>query len=169
MYLPTGSGKTFIAASLIKEKAHEVAGSLSSGSKRTVFLVPTVVLAIQQAAYLRRHTHLNVKEYYGSMGVDFWGKERFLHSKNFTFYLIVLQYLLLRWLVEFEENQVLVMTAQILADILNHAFFSVNKINLLILDECHAAVKDSPMKQVLSKLVTHDSNMLYSLLLFVWF
>ena len=76
MYLPTGSGKTFIAASLIKEKAHEVAGSLSSGSKRTVFLVPTVVLAIQQAAYLRRHTHLNVKEYYGSMGVDFWGKER---------------------------------------------------------------------------------------------
>ena len=53
VYLPTGSGKTFIAALLIKEKYHEVSKPLDSGGKRTVFLVPTVVLAIQQAAYLR--------------------------------------------------------------------------------------------------------------------
>lgn len=54
VYLPTGSGKTFIAALLIKEKSHdEVTKPLDSGGKRTVFLVPTVVLAIQQAAYLR--------------------------------------------------------------------------------------------------------------------
>lgn len=44
------------------------------------------------------------------------------------------------------------MTAQIFVDILNHAFFKTNQINLLILDECHAAVKDAPMKQVLSKI-----------------
>ena len=98
VYLPTGSGKTFIAALLIKEKSHEVSKPLDSGGKRTVFLVPTVVLAIQQAAYLRiylidmdwiefpycnndtvflgRHTYLKVKEFYGSMGVDMWEKDR---------------------------------------------------------------------------------------------
>lgn len=76
VYLPTGSGKTFIAALVIKEHAHEVTKPLSSGGKRTVFLVPTVVLAIQQAAYLRRHTALKVKEFYGSMGVDMWKRDR---------------------------------------------------------------------------------------------
>lgn len=76
VYLPTGSGKTFIAAMLIKEKGDETTGSIHQGGKRTVFLVPTVALAIQQAAYLRRHTYLKVKEYYGSMNVDFWAKQR---------------------------------------------------------------------------------------------
>lgn len=60
--------------------------------------------------------------------------------------------LLSRWQTEFEENHVLVMTAQIFVDILNHAFFSVQLLNLLVFDECHAAVKDAPMKQVLEKL-----------------
>ena len=78
VYLPTGSGKTFIAAALIKEKSNEIIGSLESGSKRSVFLVPTVVLADQQAAYLQRHTHLKVHSYYGSMGVDYWQKERYI-------------------------------------------------------------------------------------------
>ena len=76
VYLPTGSGKTFIAAMLIREHSSEVISSLKKGGKRTVFLVPTVVLAVQQAAYLRRHTHLTVKEYYGAMGVDMWQKDK---------------------------------------------------------------------------------------------
>ena len=50
---------------------------LDAGGKRTVFLVPTIVLAIQQAAYLARHTHLKIKEFYGSMGVDMWGGDRY--------------------------------------------------------------------------------------------
>ncbi len=78
VYLPTGSGKTYIAALLIKEKSHEVTKSLSAGGKRTVFLVPTIVLAIQQAAYLRKHTLLKVKEFYGSMGVDMWGRNKYI-------------------------------------------------------------------------------------------
>lgn len=52
-YLPTGSRKTYIAALLIKEKVHEVTKPLDLGGKRTVFLVPIILLAIQQAAYLR--------------------------------------------------------------------------------------------------------------------
>lgn len=77
VYLPTGSGKTFIAALVIKALAHDVMQPLTNGGKRTIFLVPTVVLARQQANYLRRHTHLKVKEYYGSMGVDLWSSNRY--------------------------------------------------------------------------------------------
>ena len=52
--------------------------------------------------------------------------------------LIVL--LLFRWEKEFEENHVLVMTAQVFVDVLNHAFFSPHKLNLLVFDECHAGL-----------------------------
>lgn len=50
------------------------------------------------------------------------------------------------------------MTAQVFLDILNHAFFAVHQINLLILDECHAAIKDSPMKEVLRIINDSDGN-----------
>ncbi len=50
------------------------------------------------------------------------------------------------------------MTAQVFVDILNHAFFTPYQLNLLVFDECHSAVKDAPMKQVLSKLRSCDSN-----------
>lgn len=76
VYLPTGSGKTFIAALVIKQKAFEITKSLNSGGKRTIFLVPTVVLAIQQASYLRRNLPFKVKEFYGSIGTERWSKER---------------------------------------------------------------------------------------------
>ncbi|XP_059352941.1 endoribonuclease Dicer-like [Daphnia carinata] len=136
VYLPTGSGKTLIAALLINEKSKEVTKSLHAGGRRTVFLVPTIVLAIQQAAYLRKHTCLKVQEFYGGMGVDLWGRGK--------------------WQMEFENNHVLVMTAQVFVDILNHAFFSPYQLNLLVFDECHSAVKDAPMRQVLTKLQSCD-------------
>lgn len=60
--------------------------------------------------------------------------------------------------MEFENNHVLVMTAQIFVDILNHAFFSPYQLNLLVFDECHSAVKDAPMRQVLTKLHSCDGN-----------
>jgi endoribonuclease Dicer len=50
------------------------------------------------------------------------------------------------------------MTAQIFVDILNHAFFSPHQLNLLVFDECHSAVKDAPMKQVLTKLCSCDGK-----------
>ena len=72
--------------------------------------------------------------------------------------LTILFFLIRRWAIEFESNNVLVMTAQIFVDILNHAYFSVHQVNLLIFDECHAAVKDAPMKQVLAKLDKCESK-----------
>jgi endoribonuclease Dicer len=125
-----------------------------------VFLVPTVVLAIQQAAYLRKHTHLKVKEFYGGMGVDMWEKNRYilLYPLNMSSAQCLNILNSFRWETEFETNHVLVMTAQIFVDIINHAFFSPYLLNLLVFDECHAAVKDAPMKQVLTKLRSCDGK-----------
>ena len=40
------------------------------------------------------------------------------------------------------------MTTQIFLNILQHAYIKVSQVALLILDECHHAVKDHPMKLV---------------------
>lgn len=47
--------------------------------------------------------------------------------------------------------QVLVMTAQILLNILRHSIIKMESINLLILDECHHAVKKHPYSLVMSE------------------
>ncbi|XP_069936248.1 endoribonuclease Dicer-like isoform X2 [Cherax quadricarinatus] len=72
LVLGTGSGKTFISVLLIKELAEQIRGSLSSGSKRTVFVVNTVPLVYQQALSIETHTGLRVGKYEGSMAVDYW-------------------------------------------------------------------------------------------------
>jgi endoribonuclease Dicer len=55
---------------------------LAQDGRRVVFLVPTVILAKQQAAYIRRHTCLEVGEYYGELGVDLWKGDRFGYFKD---------------------------------------------------------------------------------------
>lgn len=47
--------------------------------------------------------------------------------------------------------QVLVMTAQILLNILRHSIIKMECIHLLILDECHHAVKKHPYSLVMSE------------------
>lgn len=49
------------------------------------------------------------------------------------------------------QMQVLVMTAQILLNILRHSIIKMEAINLLILDECHHAVKKHPYSLVMSE------------------
>ncbi|CAF3586308.1 unnamed protein product [Rotaria sp. Silwood1] len=111
--LPTGSGKTYIAVMLIKEMANVIRTSIEDGGKRTVFLVKTVALVQQQSDYIRIHTDLSVGKYYGELGVDLWEKQR--------------------WIDEFEHHQVLVFTAQVFLNLVDHNYF----LNLLIFDECH--------------------------------
>ncbi|KAJ1452634.1 P-loop containing nucleoside triphosphate hydrolase protein [Pelagophyceae sp. CCMP2097] len=62
--LPTGSGKTLIAAELIKRLA---------ASKPTLFLVPKILLVAQQASAVRNWTGLVLGEYFGGekMPTDF--------------------------------------------------------------------------------------------------
>ena len=118
--LPTGSGKTYIAVMLIKEMSSSIRVSWKDGGKRTVFLVKTgkssdrlvvgahwieslVQLVDQQSNYIRIHTGLAVGCYYGDLGVDFWRKDK--------------------WMEELESHQVLVFTAQVFLDLIDHNYF----------------------------------------------
>ncbi|KAI7984637.1 hypothetical protein LOK49_LG15G02586 [Camellia lanceoleosa] len=128
-FLETGAGKTLIAVLLIKS----VCSDLQMQNRRmlAVFLVPKVPLVYQQAEVIREQTGYQVGHYCGEMGQDFWDARR--------------------WQREFETKQVLVMTAQILLNILRHSIIKMEAINLLILDECHHAVKKHPYSLVMSE------------------
>ncbi|XP_052194720.1 endoribonuclease Dicer homolog 1 isoform X2 [Diospyros lotus] len=128
-FLETGAGKTLIAVLLIKS----VCSDLHRQNRKmlSVFLVPKVPLVYQQAEVIRERTGYQVGHYCGEMGQDFWDARR--------------------WQREFEMKQVLVMTAQILLNILRHSIIKMEAINLLILDECHHAVKKHPYSLVMSE------------------
>lgn len=70
--LSTGSGKTFIAALLIKWMMAQP----SSVGKKAIFLVPKVPLVDQQRDFLAQQTPLLVSGYKGAMDVDSWDKNR---------------------------------------------------------------------------------------------
>ncbi|CAH1411951.1 unnamed protein product [Lactuca virosa] len=128
-FLETGAGKTLIAVLLIKSVYNDLH---RQGKKMlAVFLVPKVPLVYQQAEVIRDQTGYQVGHYCGEMGQDFWDARR--------------------WQREFEKKQVLVMTAQILLNILRHSIIKMEAINLLILDECHHAVKKHPYSLVMSE------------------
>ncbi|XP_046388881.1 endoribonuclease Dicer-like isoform X2 [Ischnura elegans] len=131
LFLPTGSGKTFVAVMLIKAMSKDLEKPYKEGGKRTFFAVNTVALVTQQGDYVARHTHLNVGKYSGDLNVDNWSAER--------------------WNTELQQNQVIVLTCQILLDMLNHGFISLENINLIIFDECHHAVSDHCMRRVMQK------------------
>lgn len=48
----------------------------SSGSKRTIFIVNTVPLVMQQTDYLARHTGLNAKGFSGDTRVKSWDNKK---------------------------------------------------------------------------------------------
>ena len=60
---------------------------------------------LQQADVLRKHTNLRVSHYCGDMNVDYWDRHR--------------------WAKELAEQDVWVMTPQILLNILRHGFIKV--------------------------------------------
>ncbi|XP_019435974.1 PREDICTED: endoribonuclease Dicer homolog 3b-like [Lupinus angustifolius] len=133
--LDTGSGKTLVAVMLIKE-AHKAINS-SHIKKLIIFLAPTVNLVNQQFKHIKDLTGFKVEEYYGAKGVDTWD--------------------LKIWEKEISENDVLVMTPQILLDALRKAFLSIEMICLMIIDECHRATGKHPYSKIMEEFY-HKAN-----------
>lgn len=71
----------------------------NEGGKITFFVVNSVALVDQHTKYVKQHTDFRVASYTGEMNLDFW---------NYN-----------RWQKNFSENQVLVMTSQILNNIID--------------------------------------------------
>lgn len=72
VFLETGTGKTLIAALLIKH----FADADREGNSNIVLVVPTALLVSQQAAVLQASIAGVVGQYTGDMGVDNWGREK---------------------------------------------------------------------------------------------
>ncbi|KYQ55277.1 Endoribonuclease Dicer [Trachymyrmex zeteki] len=131
LYLPTGTGKTYIAVMLLKHLSRDLRKPYQKGGKRSIFVVNTVALVEQQSTYIRRHANLKCKGYSGDMKVDFWTEED--------------------WMIEIEDHQVLVMTSQIFLNLLIHRYVTLDRINLIVFDECHRAVANHPMRQIMQQ------------------
>ncbi|KYM88476.1 Endoribonuclease Dicer [Atta colombica] len=131
LYLPTGAGKTYIAVMLLKHLSHDVRKPYQEGGKRSIFVVNTVALVEQQSIYIKRHTDLKCKGYSGDMKVDFWSEQQ--------------------WITEIEEHEILVMTSQIFLNLLIHRYIILERINLIVFDECHRAVSNHPMRQIMKQ------------------
>lgn len=86
IYLPTGSGKTYVTVMVIKHFSDAVRKPWQDGGKRTFFTVNTVPLVEQQCSYIARHTDLSTNGYTGDLNVDGWKAEQ--------------------WIAEFEKYQV---------------------------------------------------------------
>jgi hypothetical protein len=67
--LPTGSGKTLIAAEAVRLLGTKKRALLGAPS-RALFFVPTVMLVAQQAKVIREWTGLRVCEYFGGQNLD---------------------------------------------------------------------------------------------------
>ncbi|KAM7472370.1 hypothetical protein LguiA_010553 [Lonicera macranthoides] len=158
-FLETGAGKTLIAVLLMKS----LASDLQRLNKKllAVFLVPKVPLVYQQAEVIRDRTGFQVGHYCGEMGQDFWDARRWQREfetkqssslttvTKLSYALVPILFFLIR--PHLHIAQVLVMTAQILLNILRHSIIKMDGIDLLILDECHHAVKKHPYSLVMSE------------------
>jgi len=125
VYLGTGSGKTYIATMLIKSMRAQF------GSQKAVFLVSSVPLVHQQATFITNTTGLSVGSYCGASGVDDWDESK--------------------WKDELSKHSVLVLVHQVFLDLMSHfnRLFSLSNVDLLIMDECHHAVKKHPYKKIM--------------------
>lgn len=130
IYLPTGSGKTYIAVMLIRHFSKDFNKPLHEGGKRCVFLCNTVELARQNAREIANVTNFKVALFIGDMNVDNWPQEK--------------------WETEIFSNQVFVGTSQVFVDMVSHQFLSINNLSCVIMDECHHATKAHPMHRFLS-------------------
>lgn len=140
IYLPTGSGKTYIAILAMKKMSQALEKPLSQGGKRSVFLTNTVALARQQYECIKNLVNLKVTHYTGDMNVDNWKREK--------------------WRAEFDEYQVVVATTQIILDVVRHGFLSITDFNLMIFDECHHANNDHPMSQLMGHFKNQPAHLL---------
>ncbi|KAH9278438.1 Endoribonuclease dcr-1 [Echinococcus granulosus] len=152
--LSTGLGKSFIAAMVIKDHLPETYRPVTEGGKRIIFVAKTVHLVYQMAEFLRSQLPVPPNEigiFHGqvapSVWIDSWTKASFWpllppflrifdENESFDGFQGI-------WQAQLEKHKVLVATAGVLRDVLNHRKLSLRDVCLIIFDECHHADPNS--------------------------
>eukprot|EP00961_Rhodomonas_salina_P098991 1331667-Rhodomonas_salina.1 len=139
--LPTGKGKTLIAITAIDHFLVE------AQDKIALFIVPTRALVDQQAKAIRAYSKAlptgGTKEESFTTGVaelsgqqmDGWTEQD--------------------WVDCLRNNKVLVGTPAVFQNaLITTRFLDINKLSVAVFDECHAAVGDSPMSEIMRNAVS---------------
>ncbi|GAB9467300.1 Dicer-like [Globisporangium polare] len=126
----TGIGKTFVAIALLSEQdyAHD---------KRAFFMAPTRQLVIQIASKVQLTSTLACRAYYGQE-LDLWDEHQ--------------------WASELHATRVLVCTPEIVRNIIEKGYVTMNRINLLVFDECHHVTKRHPYAQLMKMYDASDAE-----------
>ncbi|OQR84729.1 dicer-like [Achlya hypogyna] len=116
----TGIGKTFVSIMLLREQDYS--------TKRAFVMAPTRQLVYQIHSKILKLTTLKVESYCGHE-VEVWDQHK--------------------WERELLLNRVLVVTPEILRNLLMKGYITLEKINILIFDECHHTAKRHPYNQIM--------------------
>lgn len=132
--LPTGTGKTLIAALLIRHTIEQELIERSTNDKSlepriAFFLVDKVSLVYQQWKVLRANLSYNVAKFHGEVLGS-------MATPSF-------------WKEQVESNMAIVCTADILRKCLSHGYIKIGQINLLVFDEAHHTKKNHPYARII--------------------
>ncbi|KAK3688605.1 hypothetical protein B0T22DRAFT_459895 [Podospora appendiculata] len=128
--LDTGSGKTLIAALLLRWAIQNEEEDRAAGRQKRIafFLVDKVALVFQQHAVLVSNLDYPVEKLCGEMvdgvSAEFWHKT-------------------------FDDNMAIVCTSEILYACLHHSYIRMDQINLLVFDEAHHTKKNHPYARII--------------------
>ncbi|KAF6815456.1 RNase3 domain protein [Colletotrichum sojae] len=130
--LDTGSGKTLIAALLLRHILEKELEDREVGKQKRIafFLVDKVSLVFQQHQVLEDNLGtFNASRLCGDLMDSMWSAEF--------------------WKEQFEKNMIIVCTAAILQKCLSHSYIRMDQINLLIFDEAHHTKKGHPYARII--------------------
>jgi superfamily II DNA or RNA helicase len=139
--LDTGSGKTLIAALLMRHIAWQELEDRAKGKqpKMSFFLVNSVHLVRQQQRMLAQNLPEVPKALHGGSKDDLWKQVEWDKLKS--------------------ENKAIVCTAEVLNQCLMHAFVKIEEINLLIFDEAHHTKKGHPYARIIKDYYLAQSDL----------
>lgn len=112
--------------------------TLGNAKRISFFLVDSVTLVYQQYAVLDCNLDQPMERFSGNMGCDLWSKEV--------------------WTKYFNENMVIVCTADVLYHCLHHSYVTIPQINLLIFDEAHHAKKNHAYARIIKDFYAQEKD-----------
>ena len=146
-FLPTGTGKTLVAALVIARMLK------LNPSRQVVFLVDRVLLVLQQSDYLRKElSHLRVS--------DEGSPNSFNGTRPIRIGAVCGEMRKLEGNARIYEQDVLIITADCYRNHLNNGTLRFDDVSLIVLDEAHHCNKDHPYNVIIRDFYLREDDLL---------